>query len=287
MRIVVLTSVQRHHIYFANKLLERFNVVGVFQEPHRSSMSGQRRSSSKIRKAWGLLARANYNPIEAVNQYLLGQFAKAYRLRAASVAAEYFLPEGERVRAPEGCMHVITRPKSINDPQYVEMIRRLNPELIAVLGTSLLKEPIISIPPKGVLNIHSGLSPYYRGSDCVFWPLYNEEPQYVGVTVHYIDLGTDSGDIIHQARPCIEAGDDEATLFCKVIKLGVDLMIQAIEEAEAGTIKAYPQWAEGNLYLAKMRDMGKSLELQRKLDNGLLRRYLERSEHEREVRIVP
>ena len=50
------------------------------------------------------------------------------------------------------------------------------------------------------INVHLGLSPYYRGSGTNYWPLVNNELEYVGATFMYIDSGIDTGKIIHQIR---------------------------------------------------------------------------------------
>jgi methionyl-tRNA formyltransferase len=51
------------------------------------------------------------------------------------------------------------------------------------------------------LNIHMGLSPYYRGSSCNFWALYDGKPQYVGATIHMLSRGLDSGPMLYHALP--------------------------------------------------------------------------------------
>ena len=54
-----------------------------------------------------------------------------------------------------------------------------------------------------MVNLHGGLSPEYRGADCTFWALYNGEPENVGCTLHYINEGIDTGDLIaHISPPC-------------------------------------------------------------------------------------
>ena len=72
-----------------------------------------------------------------------------------------------------------------------------NADIIAVYGTSLLNNTILNNNKKFV-NIHLGLSPYYKGMACTLWPFYNKEPQYVGVTVHLLDNKIDNGPILHQ-----------------------------------------------------------------------------------------
>ena len=58
-----------------------------------------------------------------------------------------------------------------------------------------------------ILNLHLGLSPYYRGAGTNYFPFVNNEPEYVGSTFMYLDEGIDTGEIIHQIRPLINITD--------------------------------------------------------------------------------
>jgi phosphoribosylglycinamide formyltransferase 1 len=105
-----------------------------------------------------------------------------------------------------------SNPKSIrkgriNDSDIVEEIEGLAPDLVIAYGCSLIKPPLIEHFKGRFLNVHLGLSPYYRGGGTNFWPLVNGEPQFVGATFMYIDPGVDTGAIIHQLRAEVRPGD--------------------------------------------------------------------------------
>lgn len=138
--------------------------------------------------------------------------------------------------------------KSINDKQYVEKIARLKPDVIAVMGTSLLRKPIIAIPKLGILNMHTGLSPYYRGGFTNLWPIINKEPQYCGVTIHQLTPGIDSGGILYHGLPNIEERDSFPSINCKAIILGANLMVQAIKDLVSGEADIVEQWFNGKLF---------------------------------------
>jgi len=87
-----------------------------------------------------------------------------------------------------------------HDLRLQERIRHLNPDVLICYGTSIIREPLLSDFAGRFLNIHLGLSPYYRGSGTNFWPLANSEPEFIGVTFMQIDAGVDTGDIVHQFR---------------------------------------------------------------------------------------
>lgn len=102
----------------------------------------------------------------------------------------------------------VFRPRgSISDPEFVEALAALQPALVIAYGCSLVREPLLSRFQGRLLNVHLGLSPYYRGAGTNFWPLVNGEPEYVGATFMYMDAGVDTGEIIHQIRGRLFPGD--------------------------------------------------------------------------------
>jgi len=106
----------------------------------------------------------------------------------------------------------------INHPDVIKVIDKHNPDLIVVFGTSLLKGELLEKGRLGIINLHGGLSPEYRGADCTFWALHNQEPEKVGCTIHYINAGIDTGNIIAHVSPEIKETDDELTLFWRAVR---------------------------------------------------------------------
>ena len=99
------------------------------------------------------------------------------------------------------------------------------PDVVLVFGTGLLKPPLIDAVPGRILNIHLGLSPYYRGAGTNFWPLVNGEPEYCGATIHYLDAGVDTGPD-HRARAARawRAGDGPHEIGNKTIVAAADAL---------------------------------------------------------------
>lgn len=95
----------------------------------------------------------------------------------------------------------------INDPEHAEAVIGLKPDLLVAYGCSIIRAPLLEAFQGRFLNVHLGLSPYYRGSGTNFWPLVNGEPEFVGATFMHIDAGVDTGEIIHQMRARIFPGD--------------------------------------------------------------------------------
>jgi methionyl-tRNA formyltransferase len=164
--------------------------------------------------------------------------------------------------------------KTINEPVYVNAIQEIKPDVIVVCGTSILRDKIISIPPKGVLNLHGGLAQKYRGTCTTLWALFNGEPEYIGATVHYVAPGIDDGDILYQGRPEISITDDPETLYVKVVKLGIEMMIRAIEDIENERVRSCVLTEKGTLYLNRMITPKVLQRVWQNIDAGMLDDYL-------------
>lgn len=130
--------------------------------------------------------------------------------------------------------------KSINEPQNIELIKSLNPDVIFILGWSqLISQPIIEIPPKGCIGSHAALLPQNRGRHPLIWALVYGLPK-SGLTFFYIDEGTDSGDILCQKEFSITLEDDAGTLYEKIKILATEILrenLPLLEKGQAPRIK--------------------------------------------------
>jgi methionyl-tRNA formyltransferase len=129
-----------------------------------------------------------------------------------------------------------------SDDGLEDRIRKLCPDLIVVFSMSqLLKANIFSIPRLGTINLHPSYLPDYRGPNPDFWQYYDMELN-PGVTVHYVDVGEDTGDIILQERVCVPLGiKSPERLDLLIGKVGVRLLLQAIQKIERGEVIRKPQ----------------------------------------------
>ena len=83
-----------------------------------------------------------------------------------------------------------------------DILEALSSDLYIVFGSSYIKGWLVDfLIKKQAINIHMGLSPYYRGSSCNFWALYDKNPNFVGATIHLLSKGLDSGKILYHALP--------------------------------------------------------------------------------------
>jgi len=130
--------------------------------------------------------------------------------------------------------------KNLNSPEAVAVLQGLAPDLGVVLGTRILKRPTFSVPRMGSINLHKGKVPNYRGMPAGFWELYNGETE-AGVTVHFVDDGLDTGDVVAEGVVSIHAKDTHATLLKKLHDVGSDILQQAVTEIARGNVTRKPQ----------------------------------------------
>lgn len=116
--------------------------------------------------------------------------------------------------------------------QLENWVRELEPDLIVTFKMSeLLKKNILDIPNKGCINLHFSLLPKYRGSHPIFWTFYNYDLK-PGVTVHYIDEGEDTGNIIYQESYNLPLGSTEEDLIYLSSNIGIKLLLKSISAIE-------------------------------------------------------
>lgn len=123
----------------------------------------------------------------------------------------------------------------INSPEAIEMLRELSPDLIvSIRYGGILKETVINNPAKGVLNLHSGILPKYKGVMATFWALKNKDAE-VGTSLHTIENGSiDTGHIIKVSRMQSSAAKSYLWHVLELYKQGTLDVLTAIESIEKG-----------------------------------------------------
>lgn len=116
----------------------------------------------------------------------------------------------------------------LNRASRNQICEALDSDIYIVFGASYIKGWLIDfLVEKQAFNIHMGISPYYRGSSCNFWALYDNNPSYVGSTIHMLSKGLDSGDMLFHCVPKLR---DEDTSF--------DFTMRSVSAAHKGLVDA-------------------------------------------------
>jgi methionyl-tRNA formyltransferase len=165
--------------------------------------------------------------------------------------------------------------KEINEDHHIQDIIDLNPDVLIAYGCSLIKGRLLDHFKGRFLNVHLGLSPYYRGAGTNFWPLVNNEPEFVGATYMHIDAGIDTGEIIHQVRATVYPGDMPHQIGNRLIA-DIPFTYAALIR-EIDTLKPMPQPElnrEEHYYRRKDFAEDNTAKLYENFKNGMIENYL-------------
>lgn len=125
-------------------------------------------------------------------------------------------------------------PDNIHSACSLKRLRELAPDLLLVAAFPRLLGPeVLAVPRLGALNLHGSLLPRNRGVSPINWALIRDEPD-VGLTMHYIDEGMDSGDVVFQERVPVEREDSPATLADKIKALAPSMVRRALTSLATG-----------------------------------------------------
>jgi methionyl-tRNA formyltransferase len=131
--------------------------------------------------------------------------------------------------------------QNMNDPENVDLLKQITPDLILVMGWSqILKSEIIKIPKKGVIGSHPTELPKYRGRAPIPWTIIKGLKE-SALTFFYIEEGVDDGDILDQRMFKISYNDDATTIYEKIIKIGKKMLLENLKLLDKGAPKRKKQ----------------------------------------------
>ena len=135
----------------------------------------------------------------------------------------------------------LLQPLKMKDPEFLQTLAGWKPDLIAVTAFGRILPPaILSLPPRGCINVHGSLLPKYRGAGPIQWAIINGERE-TGITTMLMDEGMDTGAMLLQEAISIAADDTAGTLSPRLAELGGRLLVETIARVKAGTLVPQPQ----------------------------------------------
>ena len=144
-----------------------------------------------------------------------------------------------------------------NNIEFIEKIKKLNPDIICVVAYGkILPKEILDIPKYGCVNVHGSLLPKYRGAAPIQWAVLNGDKK-TGITTMYMDVGMDTGDMILKEE--VEIGENETTgeLWDRLSKIGGKLLVKTLIQIENGTAPRIPQGDEFTVAPMLTKEMAK------------------------------
>ncbi len=156
----------------------------------------------------------------------------------------------EIIKSSQLAKSKIIKGNRINKQETVEKIKRSKPDIIlSICFGHILKPEIIEISSLGIINLHTAYLPYNRGANPNVWSIVNETP--AGVTLHYIDSGIDTGDIIAQKQVLIDWLDTGKTLYKRLEEEAFKFFRQTWPDIKSGRIKRKKQREKGSFHRVK------------------------------------
>ena len=143
----------------------------------------------------------------------------------------------------------------LNKLEYSHLKEALSSDYYVVFGSSFIKGWLIDfLIERKAINIHMGLSPYYRGSSCNFWALYDNNPNYVGATIHLLSKGLDSGDILFHCVPKAYRNENVFDFTMKSVDLSHKSLVNLIDNGTIFTIPFFKQDKSKEIRYSKNKD---------------------------------
>lgn len=225
MRIALFTSTHLRHKYIAAQLNAHLDLVVIITEEKNKAIEDSSR-------------------YDIEDQQLLDT-----HFEDRTNAEETFF--GQYTNFPDEVPHVSLAFGKINTEQTIDYLTRYEVDCILLFGTSIIKPIILERFPNQVINLHLGLSPYYKGSGTNFFPIVNNEFACIGATIHMATIKVDAGGILHQLR--LEELYEEDTIhtignrlieqagivYPKIVKEYLENKIQPVAQKETETSKEY------------------------------------------------
>ncbi len=264
MRIILVTADSLEHVYVANRLATAIPL-------HKIIVDHGRRIGllTNARRLW-----RKYTLRQLLSRVHVAMRSVAKRDEAVgrnSMIAVYKPENCLRFSHPELLQHI----NGINTAEGVQAVASLNPDVLLIYGTVLVSSKVLSLAKVIALNMHTGISPYYRGADCAFWPLYNGELEMVGATVHECTRDIDGGRIFGTARAQLQPYDDVFSVFARSVMAGAELYVAKVKELLAGKLEGIAQnLSMGREYRACERNVAAERAVRKRIQNGLIRNFL-------------
>ena len=119
---------------------------------------------------------------------------------------------------------------SVNDEECISFLREIQPDIVVVNGTRIISKKVLESTNAVFINMRTGITPKYRGVHGGYWAMVNNDRENCGVTVHRVDRGIDTGDVLYQNCINVTKKDNYATYPYLQLGEGIPLMHKAIED---------------------------------------------------------
>jgi methionyl-tRNA formyltransferase len=167
----------------------------------------------------------------------------------------------------------------VNSVSVQHRIASFNPDYIVLFGSSIIRQPLLEAYPNRIINLHLGLSPYYRGAATNLFPLYYGQPECVGATIHLATAKVDAGGILYQLRPDLDGSEDLYQLGNKVIQKAGNVLPMVINNFDKGLIQPHGQdLTLGKVYRNRDYQPQMIVDIEHNIREGMIKKYITNKE---------
>ena len=234
-RIIFLAQSGTSSNIIFNALNKRFGIYKCIIEEKESAKIFLRRRIKKL-GIFHVLSQIAFRlviitPLQIISKKRINQIIKANKLDVSNI------PEITKANV-----------NSINSVDTIKLLQQLKPDLIIVNGTRIISKKVLNSVNCKFINTHSGITPKYRGVHGMYWALANNDLANSGVTVHFVDEGIDTGNIIGQSVVLPSPNDNFTTYPLLQLSSGITLLEQAIENYFINAIQLKIAASESRLW---------------------------------------
>lgn len=151
----------------------------------------------------------------------------------------------------------VYQPLKVREPEFVEILKKYNPDVIVVVAFGqILPKEILELPKYGCINVHASLLPKYRGAAPIQWAVIDGEEE-SGVAIQQMDEGLDTGDLLKIVKTKLAEDETGGSLFDRLANIGAKALVDTLFEIENGVAKAVPQVGESSYAKKLDKNLGK------------------------------
>lgn len=177
--------------------------------------------------------------IHVIGQLLFRVIAVSY-IKATSKKRFKEIFEKHNIKEAEFELEKTTKVSSINSDEGRKLLKRLNPDIVVIVTTRILSKKTLECVNAKFINVHAGITPLYRGLHGAYWALINKDEENCGVTVHLVDEGIDTGNILYQdtITDSITPKDNFMTYTFLQLAKALPLLKKSIRDIQLNNIKS-------------------------------------------------
>ncbi len=216
MKVLILTSNSPRHTYFIHKISQSFNKSCVIIQKKTNYYETQKNNSNIIR-----------------NHFRLMQFHEEKWFKKNYKKHYEFVDD-------------------INSQNLLDKIKKECFDVVCLFGTAILNDDWLKLFPDKIINLHLGLSPFYRGSATLFWPFVNKELKFLGTTIHIATKKVDGGKILHRVLPHFMVNENYYDITLRLIRDSINIFPEIVLSYLKGKLKPFNQESINGKYYKKI-----------------------------------